>query len=74
MARLRPRDIRGIAFCAVIIPAVYITAAMTLHNQLYAFALTVLASVWLLSRPRMLRMYRRLRGESASGWGNYYQD
>ena len=73
MARLRRRDIHAIAFCVVTIPAVVLLVHLVaglvaglIGGGLYA--------LWLLTRARMIRVIRRLRGETVGGWENYLHD
>jgi hypothetical protein len=43
-----------------------------LHNLVVSVALTIAYAAWLLTRRRMLRVFRRLRGEP--DWSAYYDE
>jgi hypothetical protein len=69
---MRARDVRAIAFCAVT-PLIVAGAAQFLgHDVLATAALAVAYAVFVLTRPRMIRVYRRLSG--ASDWSAYFDD
>ena len=69
---MRPRDARAIAFCVVTFVAVAAATFMVTDS----FGLTALVAglyaIWILTRARMRRVIRRLRGEP--DWSNYYWD
>ena len=65
---------RAIAFCAIAIPAVVLIAYRFLPEPIYAALITAVFALWLLTRARMIRIWRRLRGDTGSGWGNYFQE
>ena len=71
---MRSRDVRAITFCAITIPGLFVASVMLLDNGLASAALTAAYAAWLLTRPRMIRVMRRLRGEPVSAWGAYYRD
>ena len=70
---MRPRDVRAIAFwltsSLVILLLVYFGA----HSVIAAVALTAAYNAWLLTRPRMRRVLRRMRGETVD-FSGYYLD
>ena len=69
---MRARDVRAIAFCSA---TTVILAAGTLvltHSAIAALALTIAWDAWLLTRPRMQRVLRRLRGEP--DWSGYFDN
>ena len=78
MTRLRRKDVRAIAFCALSIATVFVIVFMIadrfLPQPIYAAPLGLTFALWLLTRARMMRVWRRLRGESPPGWGNYYRN
>ncbi len=69
---MRPRDARALTFCAVTILG--LAALSFAFSQSYAVALGLAAAyaAFILTRPRMFRVYRRLRGEP--DWGGYFKD
>jgi hypothetical protein len=69
---MRPRDARAIGFCAVTIVALAAVSFGVSQNYLVALGLTAAYAAFVLTRPRMLRVYRRLRGEP--DWGGYFKD
>ena len=69
---MRPRDARAIGFCAVTIVALAALSFILTQSYLIAFGLTGAYAAFILTRPRMLRVYRRLRGEP--DWGGYFKD
>ena len=70
---MRARDIRAIAFwlssSLVLLAGVY----LALRSVIAAAALAAAYNAWLLTRPRMRRVFRRLRGETAD-FSGYYLD
>ena len=70
---MRARDVRAIAFwltsSLIILVGVYLAA----HSVIAAAALTAAYNAWLLTRPRMRRVFRRMRGETAD-FSGYYLD
>ena len=69
---LRPRDARAIAFCVVTIAALAAVSFLLSQNYLLALGLAGAYAALVLTRPRMLRVYRRLRGEP--DWGGYFKN
>ncbi len=74
MARLRRRDIHAIAFCVVTIPAVFLIVDAVAGSLIAGLIGGALYALWLLTRARMIRVIRRLRGETVGGWENYLHD
>ncbi len=74
MARIRRRDIHAVAFCLVSISAVCGIIALVSGNWIYTLAVTGIFTAWLLTRARMVRVIRRLRGETVGGWSDYYRE
>jgi len=70
---MRSRDVRAIAFCLASTAAVAAGGLLLLPNWVMAAALTVAYAIFIGTRPRMLRVYRRLRGESVE-MGGYHWD
>jgi hypothetical protein len=69
---MRARDIRAIAFCAITIVIVAAGTMILLHSYLVSLALAAACAAWLLTRSRMGRVFRRLRGEP--DWSGYYDN
>jgi hypothetical protein len=69
---MRPRDARAIGFCAVTIIGLATLSFALSQSYLVALGLTSAYAAFILTRPRMLRVYRRLRGEP--DWGGYFRD
>ncbi len=74
MARLRRRDVRAIAFCVMTIAAVFGIGVVLLPGWVATAAVTGAYAAWLLTRPRMIRVMRRLRGDTGWDWSGYYKD
>lgn len=71
--RMRSRDVRAIAFCFVTTLAILGICYVATQSLIASSALTAAYDVWLLTRPRMRRVLRRLRGETVD-FTSYYQD
>ena len=69
---MRARDVRAIAFCAVSAFGLFVAAFLILDSSLVAVALTGAWLALVLTRPRMQRVLRRMRGEP--DWGGYFKD
>ena len=69
---MRARDVRAITFSIVSILGLAVGAMLTSHSLLVSLPLTAAYGAWLLSRPRMLRVCRRLRGEA--DWSGYFDN
>jgi len=69
---MRARDVRAISFC---VASTLVLMAMTYVLSRSLLATAALAAAWLafaLTRPRMQRVFRRLRGDV--DWSGYYRD
>jgi hypothetical protein len=70
---MRGRDVRAIAFVGatslLLLAATYLLSKSVIGSA----ALTAAWLAFALTRPRMRRVMRRLRGED-DGWTGYYQD
>ena len=69
---MRARDIRAIAFCAITTMAAFVVVLVLSHNYIAAVAATGAWMAFVLTRPRMQRLIRRLRGEP--DWSGYFRD
>ena len=70
---MRPRDVRAIAFWLLSSLVLLVGVYLGLRSVIAAAALTGAWNAWLLTRPRMRRVFRRLRGETTDFTG-YYLD
>jgi len=73
MPRIRPRDVRAIAFWIVTSLMLLVGVYFLTGGVLAAVALTGAYNLWLLTRPRMRRVLRRLRGETVD-YSGYFID
>jgi hypothetical protein len=69
---MRPRDLRAILFCAATTLVLLVASYLLVHSILVSLALTGAWDAWLLTRPRMVRVFRRLRGEP--DWSGYFKN
>jgi hypothetical protein len=69
---MRPRDARAIAFWIATSLALVVAVYVLTKSVIAAAALTGAYNAWLLTRPRMRRVFRRLRGETVDFSGYYY--
>ncbi|MGA0606452.1 hypothetical protein ACO2Q0_10670 [Phenylobacterium sp. VNQ135] len=69
---MRARDVRAILFCAVTTLILLIGSYVLLQSALISLALAAGWLAWLLTRPRMQRVIRRLRGEP--DWNGYFRN
>ncbi len=69
---MRGRDIRALAFCAITSLVLLFGSFFAFGNLVASLALTGAYDAWLLTRPRMLRVIRRLRGEP--DWSGYFKN
>lgn len=69
---MRARDARAIGFWITTTLVLLIGALLALRNLVIALALAAAWNAWLLTRPRMLRVFRRLRGDP--DWSGYYKN
>jgi len=70
---MRRRDIRAIGFCLVTTLAVAISTWAALGSWILAGLLATAWLVFILTRPRMIRVMRRLRGDDIEAF-SYYED
>jgi len=70
--RMRPRDLRAIVFCVVTTLALLTVAYLLSRNYLLSLGLTAAYDAFILTRPRMQRVFRRLRGDP--DWSGYYKN
>jgi hypothetical protein len=73
VTHLRRRDVRAIAFCVTTIAAVLV-AALIMLKLVPAVAVAGGYTVFILTRPRMIRVIRRLRGDTGWDWSGYYRE
>jgi hypothetical protein len=69
---MRARDVRAISFCAVTGVVLAAGSGFLLHSPIAALALTAAWEAFVLTRPRMLRVFRRLRGDP--DWSGYFDN
>lgn len=69
---MRPRDVRAIVFCGASTLALLSGSQLLLHNAIFSLALSAAYAAWMLTRPRMMRVYRRLRGDP--DWSGYFDN
>lgn len=59
---MRGRDVRAIIFCVAVIAVVFGVSMALFHSWIGALALAAAAAAWVLTRPRMIRVFRRMTG------------
>ena len=69
---MRARDIRAIVFCAATTLAVLLVVFLFSRSYLAALIATAAWAILVLTRPRMQRVFRRLRGEP--DWSAYFKN
>src|SRR5438067_4115328 len=69
---MRARDVRAISFCEVTIIGLFGLVLAVLHNFIVAFGLAAAYAALILTRPRMIRVFRRLNGEP--DWSGYFDN
>ncbi|MCR5878158.1 hypothetical protein [Phenylobacterium sp. J367] len=69
---MRPRDLRAILFCTATTVLLFALSYLAFRNYLASLALTGAWAAFALTRPRMLRVFRRLRGEP--DWSGYFKN
>ncbi len=69
---MRARDVRAVAFFGSTTVALLGGSLLLAHNFVVSLGLTIAWDAWLLSRPRMIRVMRRLRGEP--DWSAYFDN
>lgn len=73
MSRLRPRDVRAILFWLATSLILLVATYLVSHGVIASAALVGAYNAWLLTRPRMRRVFKRLRGETVD-FTSYFQD
>ena len=71
---MRPRDARAVLFWIATTLALILALEAAFHNWVLTAIATATYNAWLLSRPRMIRVFRRLRGERLERSGGYFVD
>ena len=71
---MRLRDARAILFWIATSIALFLVMEAAFHRWVLALLATAAYNAWLLSRPRMVRVFRRLRGERLERSGGYFID
>jgi len=69
---MRARDVRAIAFCVVSTLALAVVTHVLFESEIITLALTAAYSIWLITRPRMQRIFRRIRG--GPDWSGYFHE
>jgi hypothetical protein len=69
---MRARDVRAITFCAVSIAGLFVLLLLVTRNYLVTLGATAAFAALVLTRPRMLRVFARLRG--APDWSGYFEN
>ena len=69
---MRARDIRAIVFCVCATSLVLAVSYLAFRNYFASLVLGVVFGAWLLTRPRMKRLIRRLRGDT--DWSGYFKN
>lgn len=70
---MRARDVRAITFWLGTSFVLLVGGYLASHSVIVAVAITGAWNAWLLTRARMRRVFRRLRGETTDFTG-YYLD
>jgi hypothetical protein len=71
---MRPRDARAILFWIATSIGLFLALEATFQRWVLALLATAAYNAWLLSRPRMVRVFRRIRGERLERSGGYFTD
>ena len=69
---MRARDVRAIVFCTVTSLLLLVVSYVAFRSVLGSVALVGAYDAWLLTRPRMVRVIRRLRGDP--DWSGYFKN
>ena len=69
---MRPRDARAILFWIASTLALILAMEAAFHNWMLTGIVTAAYNAWLLSRPRMVRVFRRLGGERWERTSGYF--
>ena len=70
---MRARDLRAISFFLFSTAALLVVVRLA-AGWVPAVAVTLAYAVWLLTRPRMVRVMRRLRGETVDRSGYFWNE
>jgi len=71
---MRPRDARAILFWIATSIVLFLALEAAFHRWVLSLLAVAAYNAWLLSRPRMLRVFRRLRGERFERSDGYFID
>jgi uncharacterized protein (DUF58 family) len=71
---MRPRDARAILFWIASSIVLFLAVEAAFHRWVLSLLAVAAYNAWLLSRPRMLRVFRRLRGERFERSDGYFID
>jgi hypothetical protein len=69
---MRARDLRAIVFCVGTTLALFFVSYLLFQSVIASLALAGAAAAWLVTRPRMQRVMRRLRGDP--DWSGYFRN
>ena len=69
---MRARDVHAIWFCVISMLVLLVGSLLLAHNLIISLALTAAYGVLVLTRPRMVRVMRRLKGEP--DWSGYFDN
>ena len=69
---MRARDVRALIFCAVSTVTVMVVSYLALRMFVVTLALTGGYLVWVFTRPRMIRLMRRVN--DAPDWSGYFRN
>ena len=73
--RMRARDKRAIAFCVVTTTVLCLGVGFVSDNWWAAAAATIAYAALILTRPRMIRVFQRIRGDDVdSHWQSYFRE
>ena len=71
---MRARDLRAIAFFLISTSVLVALVVLLSGSGIAATALALAYAVWILTRPRMVRVMRRLRGENLERSGYFREE
>jgi len=69
---MRTRDVRAISFCVITTAGLMVLLTAITGQYVASLGLTSAYAAFILSRPRMIRVFRRLRG--APDWSGYFDN
>ncbi len=69
---MRPRDARAILFWIATTLLLILAMEAAVHRWILTGLAAAAYNAWLLSRPRMIRLFRRLRGERWERTNGYF--